>query len=352
MTSWAGLTSCGPRSIAGGPDVLVTFPGGTYAENEFECVELSKRWMYLEYGIPDNYLSDGAYVVSNYPGSRLTKVSNDGAHGLPTAGDILSSTLGGPHGHTQVVTGVQVNSSGNGTVSVIEQNNSSSGTNQISVNGSVLGMSVTGWLHDPNGGVTARTSPGNIRTFGKIDFNRDGVSDFVIYSGGGWYVRSGAAPYPAIAQGVQLGGPGDIPLLCDVNGDGVPDFVIYSGGDWVVRSGVAPYPVIAQGVLLGGPGDIPLVGDFNGDGGCDFAIYSGGQWAVRDGKAPYPVIAQGIMLGSPTDIPLVGDFNGDGVSDFAIYSGGDWVVRSGVAPYPIMAQGVMWGGASDIPGTG
>src|SRR5665647_2995301 len=47
-------------------------------------------------------------------------------------------------------------------------------------------------------------------------------------------------------------------LMADMNRDGVPDFVVYSGGTWAVKSGVSPYGYIAQGVKLGGASDIPL----------------------------------------------------------------------------------------------
>jgi hypothetical protein len=45
--------------------------------------------------------------------------------------------------------------------------------------------------------------------------------------------------------------------LGDFNGDGKADFVVYSGGQWAVKSGAAPYGYIAQGVLLGSNGDVP-----------------------------------------------------------------------------------------------
>jgi surface antigen len=142
-----------------------------------------------------------------------------------------------------------------------------------------------------------------MRTYGALDFNRDGKADFVIYSGGQWAVKSGKAPYGYIVQGVKLGGAGCIPLVGDFNGDGTPDFAVDCGGQWAVKSGKTPYGYLAQGVLLGGPNDIPLVGDFNGDGKADFAIDSGGQWAVKSGVGPYNYLAQGVLLGGASDTP-------------------------------------------------
>ena len=60
----AGVPACGPRPILGAADFPVQFfPGSTYI-NEWECVELSMRYMYLAYGIPP-YLADGWSVVQN-----------------------------------------------------------------------------------------------------------------------------------------------------------------------------------------------------------------------------------------------------------------------------------------------
>lgn len=61
-------------------------------------------------------------MVSNYPGSALAKVSNNGAS-LPAPGDILSEagTNSNPDGHTGVVAAVNV-VNGDGTVTIMEEN--------------------------------------------------------------------------------------------------------------------------------------------------------------------------------------------------------------------------------------
>ena len=60
---------------------------GSVCSNEWQCTELSSRWLYQEYGIPQ-YLGDGSQLVWGYNGNRLIKVDN-GARGQnngPTRG--------------------------------------------------------------------------------------------------------------------------------------------------------------------------------------------------------------------------------------------------------------------------
>jgi CHAP domain len=145
--SYNGVEACGPGPLQGGYDKLVHFFPGAWGEYEWECVELVARYMYLVYGIHP-YSANGNTVVSNYSGSVLSKVSNDGAS-LPSPGDIVSEadTTTNPDGHTGVVTAVNV-SDGTGTVTIMEQNASASGWGTIGVSGNVLGSLVTGWLHN------------------------------------------------------------------------------------------------------------------------------------------------------------------------------------------------------------
>jgi hypothetical protein len=146
--SYNGVQACGPGPLQGGYDHLVHFYSGAWGEYEWECVELVTRYMYLVYGV-NPYSANGNTVVSNYPGSLLAKVSNNGTS-LPASGDIVSEagTSGNPNGHTGVVTAVNV-TNGTGTVTIMEENASSTGWGSIPVSGGVLGGGVTGWLHHP-----------------------------------------------------------------------------------------------------------------------------------------------------------------------------------------------------------
>jgi CHAP domain len=148
--SFHGVQACGPGSAQGGSDRLVRFYPGAWGEYEWECVELSMRYMYLVYGI-DPYNANGNTVVADYTGKLLAKVANNGT-ALPSPGDIVSESLSGnPDGHTGVVTAVNV-TNGTGTVTIMEQNASANGQATIPVSGGVLGSGVTGWLHHGGGG--------------------------------------------------------------------------------------------------------------------------------------------------------------------------------------------------------
>ncbi len=144
--SYNGVQACGPGPLQGGYDYLVHFYSGAWGEYEWECVELVMRYMYLVYGI-NPYSANGNTVVSNYPGSLLTKIPNNGTS-LPAPGDIVSEagTTSNPNGHTGVVTAVNV-TNGTGTVTIMEENATSTGWGSIPVSGNVLGSGVTGWLH-------------------------------------------------------------------------------------------------------------------------------------------------------------------------------------------------------------
>ncbi|TMC04721.1 MAG: hypothetical protein E6J41_24155 [Chloroflexi bacterium] len=72
--SYLGMQACGPRPIAGGADVLVNFFPGAWGEFEWECVELSMRYLYLTFGQAP-YGANGKDVVGNYPGTTLTRVT-------------------------------------------------------------------------------------------------------------------------------------------------------------------------------------------------------------------------------------------------------------------------------------
>jgi hypothetical protein len=149
---YRGMPACGPRPISdGGKDVTVQFFSGSWGEYEWECVELSMRFMYLNYGIKP-YQANGNQVVSHYDGYnpiKILKVVTNGTKGIaPRPGDVLSYGPNSIYGHTSVVTTSSVDTSGNGSITIIEQNNSSTGQNTLSVTNWVVrsSMTVSGWL--------------------------------------------------------------------------------------------------------------------------------------------------------------------------------------------------------------
>ena len=151
---YKGVKACGPVNTQRG----VQFAPGLHGELEWQCVELSMRFMYLAYGILP-YSGNGKDVVWNYtPKStdkvNLVKISNDTAGKPPQAGDVLSYGTTSTYGHTSVVTGSNVDGSGNGTITILEENvsSASNGTETLTVKNWHVssGMIVTGWLHGNN----------------------------------------------------------------------------------------------------------------------------------------------------------------------------------------------------------
>jgi hypothetical protein len=156
LSSWDGLTACGPGPNRGGYDLAVEFYPGAFGVLEWECVELSMRWMYLEYGVRP-YPADGSGIVSNYSpayGGDLRQVSNDGSS-VPQPGAVLAMGSAWGEGHTAVVTATRV-VGGDGTIDILQQNmNAGDGTGVLAVVHDVVGpdfgIPVTGWLQAPAG---------------------------------------------------------------------------------------------------------------------------------------------------------------------------------------------------------
>jgi hypothetical protein len=147
---YRGMKACGPRPWAdGGPERWVNFGAGA-SQIEWQCPELSKRFLYLAYGIPP-YSAHGSQVVANYDGDLLEKVWNCTPGRTPQPDDVLSFGPTTSFGHTSVVMASDVDAQGNGTVEVIEQNSSVNGhgTRLVS-NWCVLSSyGEVSWLHHP-----------------------------------------------------------------------------------------------------------------------------------------------------------------------------------------------------------
>jgi hypothetical protein len=156
-----GLQDCGPGSGVSGQDYLTDFFTGSWGEFEWECVELSMRWMYMAWGVAP-YGANGNGVVPNYPHGEagypaVTDVQNGTKGEAPQPGDVISIDDSNPDGHTEVVSASSVNGLGTGFVTVITENNptGASGWAVLPVSDWVVsdgnpGDEVTGWLHNPN----------------------------------------------------------------------------------------------------------------------------------------------------------------------------------------------------------
>lgn len=144
--TFRGVDACGPGTTQGGYYVPVLFFPGAIGEYEWECVELSRRYLHLAYGIAP-YYANGNAVVSAYSGRTLQKIENGSPYAAPQPGDVLAYPFLSAAGHSSIVTASDVDPEGNGTLTVIEQNNALSGTNTLSVKDWKVQGGVSGWLH-------------------------------------------------------------------------------------------------------------------------------------------------------------------------------------------------------------
>jgi len=148
--SYRGVVACGPL----GGNVPEPFYQGAIANLEWQCVEYVERFMYLAYGT-DPYRANGNQIYDNYPGTsgaKLIRIPNGTPNQAPQPGDVLSDGATDPRGgHTAVVSASSVDSNGNGTIQVVEQNADPSGTESLNVRGWYVQYSkpVIGWLHNP-----------------------------------------------------------------------------------------------------------------------------------------------------------------------------------------------------------
>lgn len=151
-------STCGPQHTGYCyTDESRNFGVGGVQVNEWECVELSLRYLYMAYH-QSPYGGDGKDIVNNYPGSLLVPINNGAVGQAPVPGDVLSYAYQ-VHGHTPLVIASTVDNhgtSGNGQITVLEQNGMHTGTDTLNVSNwhvtTTWGATVTNWLHDPTSG--------------------------------------------------------------------------------------------------------------------------------------------------------------------------------------------------------
>jgi hypothetical protein len=153
-SSWHGVPSCGPRPMhVTTPDHPVYFFDGAHGELEFECVELVMRFLYQEWGI-EPWPGNGNEIMDGYPEDSMTFYPNGTQSILP--GDILTEngSVANPSGHTAVITAVNLDANGTGTITILEQNLSASGSRSLHV---------TNWNVDPDAAASGQTIQGWLR---------------------------------------------------------------------------------------------------------------------------------------------------------------------------------------------
>ena len=126
--SYLGVPVCGPRPGAdGAPNVAWSKPG--WGELEWQCPELAFRFMAQFYGV-SAYGANGGDVVRNYTsaaGGELVKIDNGTVGMPPLPGDVISFDNAAAAGHVGVVASSTVDEFGNGSITMLSQNDTADG---------------------------------------------------------------------------------------------------------------------------------------------------------------------------------------------------------------------------------
>jgi hypothetical protein len=141
------------------------------AQAEWDSAELAFRFMAQVYGvtpyaaIPENVVR--AYTPAS--GGSLVLVDNGTTGVAPLPGDIISFDNQTTTGHVAVVAASNVDASGNGTVTLLSQNDTVTGWRTIQVTGWIVralalnGQNIPyGWLHGTVGGDTGHPGTGRV----------------------------------------------------------------------------------------------------------------------------------------------------------------------------------------------
>ena len=273
---WHGLVACGPGPTQGGSDHVISFFPGAWGELEWECVELSMRWMYLAWGV-NPYPANGWDVVSNYDlgddkatfnrnGPDLIVVDNGTVGAVPQPGDVISvaRTKDNPYGHTGVVSASVVDTKGDGTITIIQQNGGpgNNGWATYEVNDWVVGDGVSGWLHDP-----------------AFSFQRPVIG----YSGESGFTARIAAPgnsYELLASGTGPIAVAGNAGITGSNGKAIYGYVSADGNFLVRRASSASWTLVASGATSIAIGltstGTPVLAYVN----------SAGDFYAREGRSP------------------------------------------------------------------
>jgi CHAP domain len=132
--AWTGdgltVPACGPIPNDGGPTTPIAPYPGALKTPGYQCVEFSERYLFYRYGvtmgIPTNGDQVAAHYAAKYP-ALFMLVKSGTPNRAPAAGDVLSMAKvpgfdGSDGGHTAVVQSSSVNSAGDGTVTIVEEN--------------------------------------------------------------------------------------------------------------------------------------------------------------------------------------------------------------------------------------
>jgi hypothetical protein len=151
-TSYDNVYPCGPQPGGSSPDYGDSFqPSGG-----FQCTELANRFLFDVWGLRPIFgtsLDGKTFAQSvhvDYPSVPLVSNGTPGRPYLP--GDIVSFTGNSnePDGHVAVVIASTENSSGNGTVTIMEENAATSGKETLKVSDWKLLPAAGAWVTPSN----------------------------------------------------------------------------------------------------------------------------------------------------------------------------------------------------------
>jgi hypothetical protein len=172
--AWTGdglaVPACGPIPNDGGPSTPVAPYPGALKTPGYQCVEFSERYLFYRYGVTMGIDTDGDQVAAHYAAkypALFMLVKSGTPTRAPVGGDVLSMAKvpgfdGADGGHTAVVQSSSVNSAGDGTVTVVEENAVPSGVQVLSVtnwNVTYDGFPYVEWLTTAGMIVTTPTLP-------------------------------------------------------------------------------------------------------------------------------------------------------------------------------------------------
>lgn len=132
--AWTGggltVPACGPIPNDGGPTTPIAPYPGALKTPGYQCVEFSERYLFYRYGVTMNIPTNGDQVAAHYAArypALFMLVKSGTPNRAPVPGDVLSMAKvpgfdGSDGGHTAVVQSSSVNSAGNGTVTIVEEN--------------------------------------------------------------------------------------------------------------------------------------------------------------------------------------------------------------------------------------
>ncbi len=389
-SAWHKVIACGPRPdfTSGHPDHLIRFFNGAWGEYEFECVELVMRFFYLEWNIrpfPGN-----GNTLKDYLPSTLTFFEN-GYHSI-VPGDVITENGSqvNSFGHTAVVTAVNLDSNGNGTITILEQNDSSSGSRALSV---------TAWTVNPDGsGAYQQTIQGWIHA-NTNPLYKDSVG---VFRKGMFYLRSASGgsdtdfgfnpaskPYPLTGDwtgiGIDtvgiydqtnglfslrntntagapdeqfvLGVPNDQPIVgrwaAGLSHDGVGVFRPSNGLIYLRNTLTTGYA--DETMILGIPGDIGMAGDWTNKGFSSPGVYraSNQTMYLSNQVCNCSVVADTTFVynAGANALPVVGDWTASGHIGVGLFAGGTFYLRNTLTTGPADST-LTYGSTGDLPISG